>query len=345
MLSIALEASLAGLATPRYNRSFSQYDGGCFVRHTSDVDDMRMSGDGTVSVDAVGWRAGYFVRIIVNNFVQHLVVCLFGRPSPTCLAVRRGARPRYRETVMARESAVKRTHLVLRDLIVRGAIAPGSPLIEQRVADSVGASRSTVRNALQQLANEGFVQTGSIGEHYSRFFVGPLTIEEMREWYFLFGAIDGIAARGAAVLPKAKRGSLAARVRELAAAHVEAGSGEDPQYDRIQRLDNELHGTYVRAGGGPRVLQEHASIRPHVDRYGTFYATALIKRLPSEIHAEHVAIADAIQAGDADAAEAAAVANWRNATDRFESVMRIWGERGNWTLGTPPDSGGLGSDT
>jgi DNA-binding GntR family transcriptional regulator len=198
------------------------------------------------------------------------------------------------------------------------------------VADNVEASRTTVRNALQQLVNEGFVEAASIGEHYSRFFVRPLTIEEMREWYFVFGALDGIAARGAAVLPQARRRELAERVRQLARTHLEAGTGDDPQYDRIQRLDGELHGAYVQAGGGPRLLQQHASIRPHVDRYGTFYATALIKKLPSEIFVEHSAIADAILAGDPEAAERAAVANWRNATERFAGVMRIWGERGNW---------------
>lgn len=222
-------------------------------------------------------------------------------------------------------------------------MAPGSPLIERRVADVVGASRSTVRHALLQLANEGHVIVSSIGDHYSRFFVGPLTIDEMREWYFIFGALDGIAARGAAALPLPRRRRLAERIRELARAHLEAGTGDDPHYDRIQRLDAELHGSYVQAGGGPRLLQEHAALRPHVDRYGTFYATALIRKLPTEIFHEHRAIADAIEAGNPDAAERAAVTNWRNATVRFEAVMRRWGERGNWeSNGTQRKKGGTG---
>lgn len=234
---------------------------------------------------------------------------------------------------MQKRDAVHRTYLEVRDMIVRGAMAPGTPLIERRVADIVGASRSTVRNSLQQLANEGLVVAGSIGDHYSRFFVGPLTIDEMREWYFIYGALDGIAARGAAVIPLPRRRRLAERVRRLARAHLEAGTGDDPQYDRIQRLDAALHRSYVQAGGGPRLLQEHAALRPQVARYGIFYATALIHKLPSEIFHEHSAIADAIEGGDPDEAERAAVTNWRNATDRFEAVMRKWGERGNWQTG------------
>jgi DNA-binding GntR family transcriptional regulator len=209
-------------------------------------------------------------------------------------------------------------------------------LIERQVADVVGASRSTARNALQRLAAEGHVVASSIGDHYSRFFVRPLTVAEMREWYFIVGALDGIAARGAAVLPAAERRALAERMRGLARAHLDAGSGDDPHCDEIQTLDAQLHGCYVQAGGGARLLQEYAICKPHVDRYGTFYATALIRTLPFEVFLEHCAIADAIEAGDPDTAERAAVANWRNATDRFETVMRRWGERGNWNAGRRP---------
>lgn len=231
---------------------------------------------------------------------------------------------------MSKQDAVRRTYLEIRDLIVRGVLAPGSPLIERTVAEVVDASRSTVRNALQQLSHEGFVTVSSIGSHYSRFVVGPLTIDDMREWYLMFGALDGIAARGAASLPETDRKRLAETGRDLARSHFEAGSGDTPRYDRIQALDAEFHGTYVQAGGGNLLLREYGSLRPHVERYGIFYATALITELPSEVLNEHCSIVDAIEAGDADAAERAAVANWRNATVRFAAVMRRSGERGNW---------------
>ena len=231
---------------------------------------------------------------------------------------------------MSKESAVRRTYLKLRDLIVSGAMAPGSSVIDRRVAEVIGVSRTTVRTALRQLASEGFVTSVSIGEHHSRLGVGPLTIDEMCEWYSIYGALDGIAARGAATMALPRRQEIAQRVSELARAHLEAGTGDDPHLDQVQRLDASLHGTYVQAGGGPRLLQQHATVGPHVDRYGIFYATALIRELPSEIYHEHCAIADAIAAGDPDLAERAAVTNWRNATRRFETVMRRWGERGHW---------------
>lgn len=227
-------------------------------------------------------------------------------------------------------NAVERAYLQMRNLIVRGSLAPGSALIERQVAEVVDASRSTVRSALLRLALEGHVVVSSIGDRYSRFSVAPLTIGEMREWYFIFGALDGIAARGAAALSPEQRRPVADRVRSLAAAHLAAGRGDDPSFAKVLELDTALHDTYVQVGGGPRLLREHEALRPHVDRYGIVYATALIRKLPTQIYQEHCAIADAIETGDPDAAERGAVTNWRNAADRFEVVMSGWGERGNW---------------
>lgn len=156
----------------------------------------------------------------------------------------------------------------------------------------------------------------------------------------MFGALDGIAARGAAELAVEERLAIADTARSLAKAHYDAGSGSTPHYERIQELDSQFHETYVNAGAGPLLLREHASLSPHVKRYGIFYATALITELPSDVLKEHCAIADAIEAGDAEAAERAAVTNWRNATVRFAAVMREAGERGNWqALGARRKSG------
>jgi len=235
-------------------------------------------------------------------------------------------------SAVAKEDAVERAFQEIREMIVRGTIAPGTPLIERRVAEVVGASRTTVRNALQQLAHEGFVTVSRIGARYSRFMVSPLTIDEMQEWYDIFGVLDGVAARRAAMLPEAERGAVAEQARELARVHFEAGSGDWPDFERIQELDARFHGSYGEVGGGPLLRRVYASLRSHLERYGIAYATALTGKLPREVYEEHLAIVDAIEGGDAEGAERAAVANWRNAAVRFGAVMRDRGERGTWAV-------------
>jgi len=229
--------------------------------------------------------------------------------------------------------AVERAYATLRDLIVSGRLAPGTPLIERQTADLAGASRPTVRSALQRLEQEGFVTLARIGGRYSRFLVAPVTVEAMRECYFLMGAVDGLAARAAAQLPSAQRKTLAGALKKLNKKLLAFGRGGEPRFDEIEPTDNEFHGAYVAAAAGPWILREYSTLRPHAKRFGQLYASALTRRIPSEVFQEHEAIVDAIARGRPDAAEAAAVTNWRNAADRFERVMRDEGERGTWQTG------------
>ncbi|MFN8581068.1 MAG: GntR family transcriptional regulator [Gemmatimonadaceae bacterium] len=85
----------------------------------------------------------------------------------------------------------------LRELIVRGQLAPGSRVIETDVATRLGVSRTPVRAALQRLQQEGFVvDTPSLQQ--SRPTVAPMTKEDARELFNILAEIEGLAARMAA---------------------------------------------------------------------------------------------------------------------------------------------------
>ena len=187
------------------------------------------------------------------------------------------------------KDAVERACGTLRDLIVAGRLAPGAPLIERRTADLAGASRPTVRSALQRLEQEGFVTVSRIGGRYSRFLVAPVTIEAMRECYFLMGAVDGLAARGAAQLPSAQRKALASELKTLNKKLLAYGRGDEPRFDEIEPTDSEFHGACVAAAAGPWLLREYSTLRPHAKRFGQFYASALTRRIPFEVFLEHEA--------------------------------------------------------
>ncbi len=56
-----------------------------------------------------------------------------------------------------RASAVDQVVDALREMILRGELAPGTPLREIQMAESIGISRNTVRDAVRALAREGLV--------------------------------------------------------------------------------------------------------------------------------------------------------------------------------------------
>lgn len=222
----------------------------------------------------------------------------------------------------------------LREMIVHGSLAPGAPLIERPLADKLLVSRGSLRTALQRLEHEGFVRSSSAGM-YSRAVVTPLTVADMEEIYTLISVLNGAAARLAAQLPAEQRSRIAERMgiaNDQLTALLNSPSGS---FATLYDLDDQFHRQYIDAAGGIRLQSLYAAIGSQGERYGRAYAsamdhTAIFRRPASTSPIEHQAIIEAIHRGDPDAAEQAALLNWRNATERLRRVMLSAGERGSF---------------
>ena len=60
---------------------------------------------------------------------------------------------------LSRDSLVSRVYRSLREQIVEGKLAPGAPLVELKISEELGASRTPVREALRLLEQDGLVET------------------------------------------------------------------------------------------------------------------------------------------------------------------------------------------
>src|SRR6266566_328067 len=205
----------------------------------------------------------------------------------------------------------------LRDLIVQGLVAPGSRIVETEIATRLGVSRTPVREALQRLQQEGYVM-GSPGAQQSRLTVAPLTRDDVYELLNIVGALEGMGARGAALLSQAERRNL---VRDLKALNAEFHrSGKTIPID---------HSSLFDASAGPRLLALHDAVKPQAERYIRMYISMLTGDIRTSVY-EHDIILAAIDEGRADDAELAVQVNWRHAADRLSKVIAMAGERGSW---------------
>jgi DNA-binding GntR family transcriptional regulator len=218
----------------------------------------------------------------------------------------------------------------LRDLIVRGHIAPGARIVETDVASRLGVSRTPVRGALQRLSQEGFI-VGSPRLHQSRPSVAPMTREDARELFQIVAEVEGLAARLAASRPLRDRIRLASELAELNDKFDQASRARTQDHNRLWELDERFHRRYVEAGAGPRLLALHDAVKPQAERYERLYVSLLGRNLSPSV-AEHRAIVRAIRAGRVDAAQSAVQTNWRNAAERLGAVIASVGERGAWPL-------------
>jgi DNA-binding GntR family transcriptional regulator len=225
-------------------------------------------------------------------------------------------------------SRPEQVYVRLRDLIVQGLLSPGSRIIETEIATRLGVSRTPVREALQRLQQEGFVN-GTPGAQQSRLTVAPLTRADVHELLNVVGALEGLGAYEAASLDESRRRALASELRVINDEFYKAGRRTPPEHSALYDADDRYHRRIVEAAAGPRLLALHDSVKPQAERYIRMYISMLTGDIASSV-AEHEIITSAIEAGKASEAQEAIAVNWRHAAERLAKVIEVAGERGSW---------------
>jgi len=103
----------------------------------------------------------------------------------TLTVVSRQRAPRFRELA----------HAAIKKAILDGAIEPGEPLFEERLAASLGISRTPVREALAILEHEGLVAPGN----GRGLFIRAISREEFLELFTANEVVEPYLARTATV--------------------------------------------------------------------------------------------------------------------------------------------------
>ena len=195
--------------------------------------------------------------------------------------------------VQAQPTLVEQVVNAIVSEIVDGELPSNSRLIQDELARAYGVSRQPVQQALLLLRDRGLVR-----EAPGRgLIVSPLDIEFVRNLYEIRAMLDGLAARLAA-----ERGAERARVEgptylELGRAAVESGS----LHKQIE-ADMQFHAFINELSGNPLIGETTAPHWPYLRR-----VMGVVLRddaqMPQIILSEHVAILDAVIAGDASRAE------------------------------------------
>lgn len=146
----------------------------------------------------------------------------------------------------------------IRQAIVTGDLAPGAVLRDVELADRLGLSRAPVRDALQQLAANGLVETKP--QSYTR--VTQLVMRDVRDAIAVVRAMHELAAGEAVALLSA---TDIAVMREANGRFALAVSSGD--VDGALAADGELHGVLVSACGNRAVADTIDRYSPLIERF------------------------------------------------------------------------------
>jgi DNA-binding GntR family transcriptional regulator len=134
--------------------------------------------------------------------------------------------------------------LTLRRRIINNELPAGSRLLEVRLAEEFGVSRTTLRSALQELKNDGLVEI----EPRRGAFVARMDFDHIQDICFARYVLEA----GAAAEWRADAEMMAA-LEDALEEMASAAQAED--LEAIVAADTRLHGTIVAAGGRQRVLE------------------------------------------------------------------------------------------
>ena len=214
-------------------------------------------------------------------------------------------------------------------MILEGALRPGEKLIAERdLADKLGVSRPSLRDALSKLEQKGLLGTNKGGTYVGPFlapFADPLDAlfsddQRVTADYFEYRTImEANAARLAASrLTDIDRDNIKACLASLTVAH----QAEDPRAEAD--ADADLHLLIYEASHNV-VLLHIMRVISGMLRKGVFYNRERLYRragVREILLAQHVDIAQAVLAGDPAQAEKTASDHVRFTFDTIEDIRR-----------------------
>lgn len=196
-------------------------------------------------------------------------------------------------TIDPKATVCDQVHAALRKAIVEVRLMPNERISENALCRQFSVSRTPVRTAIQRLAEEGLVtvspQRGS--------FVAPLRLEALQVSHFVRRSLEVALLRETAARWTPQ---MTAEMRDQIAAQERLVAADDPE--GFLREDDRFHRTLVVFSGREGVWSAIQAAKTPLMRFHRYWANR--NRL-FDVLREHRAVIDALEAGDAAAAETA----------------------------------------
>ncbi|ETR74960.1 regulatory protein [Afipia sp. P52-10] len=179
----------------------------------------------------------------------------------------------------------------MRTMIIRGELPPGSPTQETKLSETLGVSRTPLREAMKLLAAEGLVELRP--NRSPR--IADMEIEGISE---LFEALSGIERLAAELAAKRATERDLQRLQKLQ-ARME-GYHRDGKLDDYFSINGEIHSLIVRMARNTPLREAHETLIARAER-ARYLALGADRRWSNSVD-EHADILAALKAGDSETA-------------------------------------------
>jgi DNA-binding GntR family transcriptional regulator len=184
----------------------------------------------------------------------------------------------------------------LRERIVDGTLAPGEHLVEMELAAQLGVSRGPIREALQHLARDGWVD---LRPRHGAYVHLP-DVKEIDSFFSVRTLIECEAAR--LVAERVRSGEVSLEqdapqgLGQLLGEARRTLARQD--HDALADANSNFHAQVAELSGNEALRQ----VWDYISRRIRWYFAPLVKPRAAEAWVEHATIVEALSAGDAELA-------------------------------------------
>jgi len=146
----------------------------------------------------------------------------------------------------------------LKNAIIKGEILPGSRLIESRLAETLGISRTPVREAIHKLEREGYLRKLPQGG----FSLLGLSRDEVEETFGIRGALESYAARLAAEKHQASDLEPLEQKIRIYQKHLDR-----KDLDALTDINTEFHDLLYALSKSPKLIKMINNLQDQIYRF------------------------------------------------------------------------------
>jgi DNA-binding GntR family transcriptional regulator len=194
--------------------------------------------------------------------------------------------------------------------ILNGRYEPGESLIEKKLSDELGVSRTPIREALRQLELEGLV----VSIPNKGVIVKGVSAQDIKDIYAIRMLIEGLAVRWATEkITEMEIGEL------KEAVELEEFYTAKNDYGHLTQFDTRFHDIIYKACKSKMLMHTLSTFHHYVQRARKVSMSD--PERAKEVLVEHKAILQAICDGDADKAERLTTEHIKNASNSLLKQM------------------------
>jgi len=197
------------------------------------------------------------------------------------------------QALQARKSLGEHVFDSLKQAIIRGNMSPGEWLVESHIADTLGISRTPVREAIHKLEREGLIERQPRGG----FTVLGLTRDDIEETFGIRAILEGYAARLAAIKHQEKELALLERKIEEFEKCM-----QKKQLDNLTRINTEFHELLYALSKSPKLVHMINGLTDQIYRFRQIILKET--RMAKISNDDHKQMLGFIRKRDADGVEA-----------------------------------------